>query len=258
MSEKGWIKLHRKLLEWEWYDDLPARVLFLHLLLKTERKCGRYHGHEIPAGSCVTGLHKLSEQTGLTYQQTRTALEKLRDTSEITIKATNKFSIISITNWSEYQENNKRITNEQQTDNKRITTSKEVKKKEDKNNNISTNVDALLRDAVDVYHRVTEFSRIRKLTPQRKQKLRKRLREDCENDLRQWEGVCARAAASPFLNGNNDRAWTADIDWFLRPESITRLMEGKYDERPGKKQKSVADTYLAGFGAAINEKPDGC
>lgn len=29
----GWIKLHRKLINWEWYQDTNVKVVFLHLLL---------------------------------------------------------------------------------------------------------------------------------------------------------------------------------------------------------------------------------
>ena len=32
---------------------------------------------------------------------------------------------------------------------------------------------------------------------------------------------------SPFLKGQNDRGWTADLDWFLKPDSL-HILEGKY------------------------------
>ncbi|NDD52851.1 hypothetical protein EBZ39_03055 [bacterium] len=33
---------------------------------------------------------------------------------------------------------------------------------------------------------------------------------------------------SPFLRGENDRGWVANIDWFLRGETVTKLIEGAY------------------------------
>jgi len=36
------------------------------------------------------------------------------------------------------------------------------------------------------------------------------------------------------LLGENDRAWTATIDWFLRPDSVDKILEGQY---LGKKRK---------------------
>ena len=32
----------------------------------------------------------------------------------------------------------------------------------------------------------------------------------------------------PFLMGQNERGWTADIDWFLSPKSLPKIIEGKY------------------------------
>ena len=124
----GWIKLHRKLTEWEWYNDLPCFRLFTHLLLTANYKPSRFRGHEIDVGSKVCGLSALAEQTGLSVMQIRTAIKKLESTGEITIKKTNKFSIISICNWDSYQEDNKQVTNNQQTSNKQVTPSKEGKK----------------------------------------------------------------------------------------------------------------------------------
>ena len=29
----------------------------------------------------------------------------------------------------------------------------------------------------------------------------------------------------------NDRGWRADIDWYIKPDTIAKVMEGKYDNR---------------------------
>ena len=128
----SWIKLHRKLLDWEWYDDANAKIIFIHLLLKANYKPTRYRGYDIPAGSVVSGRKALSEQLGMSEQKIRTGLDKLKSTNEITISATAKFSIITIRCWDEYQhdnqQNNQQSTNKQPTDNQQVTTSKEGKK----------------------------------------------------------------------------------------------------------------------------------
>lgn len=118
MENKGWIKMHRRLLDWEWYDDIPVFRLFTHLLISANYEPSKYHGYDIPAGSAVTGLFALSKQTGLSESQIRGAMQKLKNTGEITIKTTNKFSIISIVKWGEYQTEQQTVdnlpTNEQQ------------------------------------------------------------------------------------------------------------------------------------------------
>jgi hypothetical protein len=42
-----------------------------------------------------------------------------------------------------------------------------------------------------------------------------------------------RVSKSSFLRGQTDRGnWKADIDWILKPDSMTRILEGKYDDAP--------------------------
>ena len=124
----GWIKLHRKLTEWEWYSDINVKTLFIHLLLTANHKDQKWKGIEIKRGQKLTSIEHLSKEIGLTYQQTRTAINKLKITGEITSKSTNKYSLISIEKYNDYQINveinNKQITsnltNNQQSNNTQI------------------------------------------------------------------------------------------------------------------------------------------
>lgn len=129
---QGWIKFHRQFRNWQWRDDPKMVSLFINLLIEVNHETSKYRGLDVPAGSGVFGREKLSQITGLSVQQVRTCLNKLKSTSEITIKSTNKFSIISITNWKTYQTNNhqpnQQLTINQPTDNQQVTTSKEGKK----------------------------------------------------------------------------------------------------------------------------------
>lgn len=142
----GWIKLHRSILKWGWYDDMVVSRVFLHLLLIANYEETEYHGHKIGVGQAVIGLHKLSEDLGLSVRQIRTALDKLKSTSEITIKSTNRFSIVTIENYTKFQccgddfdkqndkQTDKQMTNNRQTDDKQPTTYKEIKKERIKEN----------------------------------------------------------------------------------------------------------------------------
>lgn len=131
----GWIKLHRKLLDWEWYDDINVKVLFIHLLLIANYTDKKWRGIALKKGSVITGISKLASETGLSSQKVRTALNKLELTNEITIKTSSKGSVIQLVMFKDYQyqqaeqqTDNKPITNEQQTSNKRATTIKEGNK----------------------------------------------------------------------------------------------------------------------------------
>jgi len=134
----GWIKLHRSLIDWEWYNDANTCRLFIHLLLRANHKPKKWRGKTIEAGQLLTGRKALSAQTGLSEQQIRTSLSKLKSTNEITIKSTSQDSIITLVCWESYQQNNhednQRATNEQPTDNQQVTTNKNVKNENNEKN----------------------------------------------------------------------------------------------------------------------------
>lgn len=46
-----------------------------------------------------------------------------------------------------------------------------------------------------------------------------------------WRAALDRIAKSDFCAGKNDRGWRADFDFFLRPDTVAKVMEGKYDNR---------------------------
>ena len=115
MEMNGWVKLHRQIVDWGWYSDPNTKAVFLHLLLTANLEDKEYLGHKISKGSTVIGLYSLSEKLGLSVRQVRTALDKLERTGEITRKATNKFTVVTVENWSLYQcdarDTDKRATN---------------------------------------------------------------------------------------------------------------------------------------------------
>jgi hypothetical protein len=122
----GWIKLQRKLLDWEWFTDVNTCHLFTYLLLSATHTEVKWRGVILMPGQLVTGRISMAQKTGLSEQQVRTSIDKLKATSEITSKPFNKYSVITITNWKIYQDsnqqNNQQITNNQPADNQQVTT----------------------------------------------------------------------------------------------------------------------------------------
>lgn len=119
----GWIKLHRSLLDWEWFKEPNTLSVFIFLLISARHDDCLWQGITIKAGEVITSLSRIAEGTGLSFQQTRTALNRLINTCEITSKSTNKYTIITISNYDSYQcyDNNKQQTKQhtgQQTNNK--------------------------------------------------------------------------------------------------------------------------------------------
>ena len=126
--KQGWIKIQRSLLDWEWYDDINTKVLFLHCLLKANHAEKKYRGAVVKRGTFLTGRELLAKDTGLTVQQIRTSLIKLKSTNELTIKPSSKGSVVEVVNYDKYQSTTNTATNEQPTSNQQVTSNKNEKK----------------------------------------------------------------------------------------------------------------------------------
>jgi hypothetical protein len=64
-------------------------------------------------------------------------------------------------------------------------------------------------------------------TDKRRSALKARLREPFF--VAHWREAMERARRSEFCCGKNDRGWVANIDWFLRPDTVVKIMEGNHD-----------------------------
>jgi len=102
----NYIKLFRKFKKWEWYTDNNTKILFIHLLLDVNRFDGYWRGVKVKSGQKITSLSKLSTETGLSIQNIRTALKNLQSTHEVTHESTRDYSIITVLNYLNYQEDN--------------------------------------------------------------------------------------------------------------------------------------------------------
>lgn len=126
----GWIKLHRKIVDWEWFTSPSTLQLFIYLLLRANKEDKKWRGILIKRGQLVTSVATISEETKLSTQQVRTSLNRLKSTNEITSKTTNRFTLVTVCKYESYQlyeeveqqtkqqafqqTNNKQITNKQQ------------------------------------------------------------------------------------------------------------------------------------------------
>jgi hypothetical protein len=135
---RGYIKLWRKITEWEWYKSSETFHLFMHLLINANYKPSRFMGHDILRGEIVVGRKSLSEDTGISERSIRTSIDHLKNTGEVTSKSTNKFTILTLCNYEAYQDTNIHIdqqnANNRPATDQQPTTSKEIKKEKNEKN----------------------------------------------------------------------------------------------------------------------------
>ena len=99
----GWIKLHRSLLQWEWYDDINVKVTFIHLLLSANHAPRKWRGIDIGRGQLWTSIGNLSKEVGISEKQIRNCLKKLESTSEIVIQGASNGTMITVCKYDSYQ-----------------------------------------------------------------------------------------------------------------------------------------------------------
>ena len=100
---EGWLKIYRKLADWEWYTNSKMVHLFLHLIIKATPTEKTWRGIRLERGQLIIGRQKLSADTGISERSVRTCLSRLEESGEIEIKTTNKYSIITVCKYGDYQ-----------------------------------------------------------------------------------------------------------------------------------------------------------
>ena len=108
----GFIKLSRRLLEWEWIDDPSVLVVWIHCLLAANWKDYRYHGEVIPRGSFLTSSRSFAERCNLSERTVRRCFEKLEKSGEIDRQVTHRGTLVKVRNYAAFQdsENGERRT----------------------------------------------------------------------------------------------------------------------------------------------------
>lgn len=231
----SYIKLDRKITEWEWFTDSNTLKVWIYLLVNAQYQDGTFKGIDVKRGQLITGRKKLAERLDMSERQVRSCLEHLVKTNEVTIKPTNKYSVITIEKYDFYQgggsdadqqddqqqvqrATNKRPTNDH---NKR---NKEIKKDKNIKNSIyiaptSSEVDAVFRiplNVNDTYHPIfqEDIDHYKELYPAL----------DIEQEIRNMIGWCeanpshrkTKNGVKRFING-----------WFSKAQNKSRA----YSER---------------------------
>lgn len=123
MEDTSYIKLFRKILKSPIWDNEKALKIWIWCLLKathTERK--QLVGQQIvdlEKGQFIFGRKKASEELKMTESTIYKYIKLLEELQMLTVNSNNKFSVVSIEKWENYQveelkNNSKETTKEQQ------------------------------------------------------------------------------------------------------------------------------------------------
>lgn len=196
-------------------------------------------------GQLVSSRRILSAQTGISEQTIRTCLERLQSTHEITIKSTQRNSVITICNYDIYQGETEETNPQTNPLNPRESThdqpSIKQELKEYKNNIIDTNVstsnsrsnstkniDVDYEKLIDFFNKKTNgvFGNVRyPISEKRRGMIRSRIREYGKEAFAE---MIEMAVNSNFLKGDNKSGFRASLDWMIKPNNFQKIIEGNY------------------------------
>ena len=151
----GWIKLHRKLLDWEWYDDVNTTRVFLHLLLVANHKDNNWRGIEIKRGQRLTSISGLAAETHLSIKNIRTSIKRLKSTNEVASHSTAQHTVFTMINYDLYQDEANEVASKGQAKGKQVATNNN-----DKNENNVKEVIAHLNSITNAKYKYTTKSHI--------------------------------------------------------------------------------------------------
>ena len=132
----GFVKLYRSVRQTAIADNPEYFAAWIHLLcMATHKQHKQVVGRTVvilQPGDLVFGRKKFAAETGISEGKVRAALEIMKNLKMLTIKSNAKYSIISITNWSKYHDdqpaNDQQVTSKRPANDQQMTTNKNVKK----------------------------------------------------------------------------------------------------------------------------------
>ncbi|WP_079529929.1 MULTISPECIES: DnaD domain-containing protein [Halobacillus] len=106
---QGWVKLHRKILHSEIFENEKMLKVFIYCLTKschkqTQSRIGRQKV-KLEPGQFIFGRKKAASELNMKESTVRDYLEILQEDGVVTIQSTNKYSVITVDNWAIYQSN---------------------------------------------------------------------------------------------------------------------------------------------------------
>ena len=103
---EGWISLHRKIVDWEWYKDENVFRVFMHLLLLANHEDNMWHGMIIKRGQTLTSYSRIAEALGsktMTVKKVRSAMQKLKTTKNVAYQRAGNGLLVTVENYEFYQ-----------------------------------------------------------------------------------------------------------------------------------------------------------
>lgn len=200
MEDDTWIKLYRKLLKSPIFDNEKALKVWVWCLLKVTHKDRKQliglQIVDLKNGQFVFGRKKASEELKMTESTIYKYMKLLEELQMISIKSNNKFSIVSIEKWGDYQSNEIKNNNKKTTKEQQSNTNKNVK---NVNNNIYKEITDFTQNE-ELINSIMEFIEHRK---KKKKEVTELAIKKIINQFKKWEykeSECIESINNSIIN----------------------------------------------------------
>lgn len=278
MSNQGWIKLHRQILDNEIWDDgepFSKAHAWIDLLLTANHESRRiiFDGNlvEVKRGQKITSVRILGERWHWSAQKVLRFLKMLEALQMITRNANSRRTLITIVNYDKYQgedENDGTLTEhsrdthgtltERRTlTNKNVKNDKNEKKEEASSLHSEEAAPSAYDNIAEVWNTLPEpVAKVSRITKgsQREKKLHRRILDYGEDKVKE---AIENIRGSTFLMGGGARGWVINFDWFISPENFPKVLEGTYTDKQSRDPPEERDEAWENVLRWMNEKPTG-
>lgn len=241
---RGYVKNWRKKLESPFFRNPKLSHFWEYCLLKASHKETKvlvgYKEIILQPGQFVFGINVSALETGLSPREIRTCVSYHSTTGNLTIKSTNKFSVITIINWGIYQEDEDKTTckstNKRHANDTQTTTYKNDKN--DKNINIPPIIPQ--RGTCDLPSWLPEKTFIEYIDMRKKIK-KPLLEKSYQRFFTNLKNLCDKTRASPeaILNQSIINSWQG-----IFPLKETQNGHFQNNSKSNYRQERPGDSYI--------------
>ncbi|HFK4086859.1 TPA: DNA replication protein [Escherichia coli] len=249
---KGFALLHRKIMDVPFYKDAEAAHLWVHLLLRANHEqtlVSTDVGDVIcERGEFITGRNTLAMETGLTADRVKSLLRKFQNLGMITTKSNNRFTVLKVVKYDEYQSNFcpanvQPVSTDNNILNNSLTNVRESASAEEKPEQKKPSISC--EQVVEIYHRVLpEAQGIKILTDKRRTMIRTF-----------WKKA---AAANRQLGGSGFSLadWEAYLNYIA--SNCRWMLENRPDQRTGRTWRRKALEYFLNVDVYAKTREGAC
>lgn len=236
---RGWFRVHRKIINSEVFACPHLLRIFVWLMASvvfrptwTSASTGRGVKQVLmQPGQTIVGRHRAAAELSLPASTFWERLKKLEAMGCLKIASDTHYSIVYIVNWRLYQAEdvarptpNRHVTDTQPTLIKNVKNAKKDSAgAESPASSLGSSLVPTPSELLAVWNATPGTIKARVVRGTREKIARARLSDP------EWTWREALAKFPLRLCQSDPGGWQPDLDWFLRPESVNRILEGKYD-----------------------------